>query len=78
MTSLLQTVGQERVALRTAAWLKELRRQLGLSQKKLGEAARVHRNTVSSWERAKSVPTLSQVEDIKLFEKNLRRAKGLR
>lgn len=77
MTSLLQA-GEERVALPMAAWLKNMRRVLRLSQSKAATAAGVTRNTFSSWERGLTVPTLSQLERLQVFEKNQRRAKGLR
>ena len=78
MTSLLQAVDQERVALQTAAWLKKLREELEVSQVRMARAAGVTRNTYSSWERGRTVPMLFQVERLKAFEKNHRRGKGLR
>jgi DNA-binding XRE family transcriptional regulator len=78
MTSLLQTVDQERVALRTAAWLKDLRRRLNLSQAKAAKAAGVTRNTFASWEHGRTAPMLFHIERLKLLEKNEKRARGLR
>lgn len=78
MTSLLQTVDEQRVAIDIAAWLRKMRLELGLTQSKVAMAADVTRNTLSSWERARTVPTLCQVERLRTFEKNQRRAKGLR
>jgi DNA-binding transcriptional regulator YiaG len=78
MTSLLQTHDEERLAGRTSVWLKEMRKTLRLEQADLARAAGVHRNTVSRWERALSVPTVLQVDRLKIFEKNQRRARGLR
>jgi DNA-binding transcriptional regulator YiaG len=78
VTSLLQTVDEERLAGKTSAWLKGMRQILQLKQDDLARAAGVHRNTVSSWERALTVPTVLQVDRLRVFEKNQKRAKGLR
>jgi DNA-binding XRE family transcriptional regulator len=77
MTSLLQTHDEQRLAIDVAAWLVKMRERLDVGQKQIAKAAGVTRNTVSSWERARTVPTLVQIERIKVFEKNYKRAKGL-
>jgi DNA-binding transcriptional regulator YiaG len=77
MTSLLQTHDEHRLAIDVAAWLVKMRKGLDLGQKQIAKAAGVTRNTVSSWERARTVPTLVQIERIKVFEKNHKRAKGM-
>lgn len=78
MTSLLQTHDEQRVAIDIATWLRKMREALGLTQSKAARAAGVTRNTFASWERAKTVPTLCQIERLRVFEKNQRRAKGMR
>lgn len=79
MTALLHAV-RVRMPVRrsTAVWLKRLRKDLDVSQSRVAKVAGVHRNTVGKWEAGETEPTLSQFEQLRIFEKNLRRAKGMR
>jgi DNA-binding transcriptional regulator YiaG len=78
VTGLLHAIEQRTSVRDIAAWLRRMRRELRISQSKAAAAANVTRNTFSSWERARTVPTVTQIEQLRIFEKNLRRAKGLR
>jgi len=78
VTTLLQTVDEAKLARRISVWLKGMRDLLSVRQVDLAHAAGVHRNTVSRWERELGVPTVLQIDRLKLYEKNQKRAKGLR
>ena len=69
MTALLQTVGEQRHARDVAEWLKKLRERFRLSQCAAAKIAGVHRNTVSSWERATTTPTAYQIDLLAKFVK---------
>jgi transcriptional regulator with XRE-family HTH domain len=78
MTSLVPTHDLLTTRRSIAAWLVRLRSELELSQKVVANAAGVTRGAISRWERGITGPTLVQAERIRVFERNLRRARGLR
>ena len=55
--------------IRIGKRIKELRMERGLSQEKMGEILSVSQDTISLWEKGKSVPTAEYlIEMAKQFE----------
>lgn len=49
-----QLVHRETFSCHVGLWIKEQRKKHNLSQEKLGDEMRVHRNSVSRWERGRN------------------------
>lgn len=74
----LPMVDRVRVAQETAAWLQRWRRNQSLSQRKASLVAGVTRNTYASWESARTVPMLFQVQRLKAYAKAKARPKAVK